>query len=106
MQAAPEQNSVDKIIQPGRDSAVHTKNLQNNVSRELQSYGISNNAAFVEPVEQQHPLDAKNEARFDLEDTWNGIVEGKPRDEPSKKFLGKFLERLRKKNPDKEIIAT
>lgn len=98
------------IVQPGQDSAVQTKKLHQNLSTSLNQLGENSTPTQLNPPQNQPPLtgEAAQETEkpffeLDLEDIMEG-EKGHPRTEPSKSFLAKFFEKLKKKNPKGEIV--
>ena len=98
-----------QIIQPGSDHPVNSQNLQNDIASSLSAaLGQKISSAQVAPLDQQtvvsSELSQDPHPETDWDDLYNGL-KGRPRTDPSKNFLKVFLGRLRKKDPEKEVIS-
>lgn len=99
----------NQFLQPGSDHLAQTQQLQNNVSANLAILtGQTTPANQVVPIIQQPVLEGSlaenSNPEMDLEDLMDGL-KGRPRTDPSRNFLKIFLGRLKKKNPDKEVVS-
>lgn len=98
-------------MQPGKDARQHTQVLQQNIAQSLTSLtggSVTQNQvmpAMDQPVtsEDLKHIVTEAEPKIDIEDIMAG-EEGKPRTEPSKRFLSTLIERLKRKHPNKEIV--
>lgn len=95
------------IIQPGIDHPSTTNNLHNKIASSLSTaLGQEIVPAQLVPTAQQLPeaaLAQEPQPEMDLDDLYSGL-KGRPRTDPSKNFLKVFLGRLKKKNPEKEVV--
>lgn len=99
----------DQFLQPGSDHLAQTQQLQNKVSANLAILtGQTTPDNQVVPIIQQPVLEGSlaenSNTEMDLEDLMDGL-NGRTRTDPSRNFLKIFLGRLKKKNPDKEVVS-
>lgn len=99
-----------QIIQPGTDHPASDQNLQNNIASSLSAaLGAEITGPQVAPPAQAAPVNnemaSEPHPETDWDDFYNGALKGRPRTDPSKNFLKVFLNRLKKKNPDKEVVV-
>lgn len=108
--ATTQDQPAQAAMMPGRDSSTPVKNLHQNIAQNLNFLqNQPTDPGDLMPPTQSSPLlpnwalMEKSGAEVDLEDMMAG-EKGLPRTEPAKNFLGMLLLRLKKQNPQAEII--
>ncbi len=98
-----------QIIQPGPDHPVNSQNLQKDIASSLSAaLGEEIIGTQVAPPLETDPIKSalatQPHPETDWDDFYNGAIKGRPRSDPSKNFLKVLLGRLKKKNPEKEVV--